>query len=474
MSPFRKRPSEKHKEAGTSEPPVTSTRKRKHPTLSSSPHNTDEDSVPSRRRRLATAIESASDSDRDGPSTAHASLPKREGRTTTEALPPHPPLEEIEMWVPTPNAKFGPPKRKRAAGERRHPPKGGPVDIAVPAKTSAQASRHPPSPPRHLILSESQIVALREEEEEESQSLPAESQPTWNRSGGPAQDTVPSDPLPSSAEDARGASGVLEGTPLVSLEQSIAQPSVDIPHTNPKANKVHVSQPHSQSVHPQPNSTNSSTQGSVTKAPKDPSPLPATTPHISLINLNLSTSATSSSKTPQPAKSSSPLTGKLGANTVKQLSSSRNEPSRRGSGTLAERRALEARIRLDELRRAGASIGSLAKWHSGALKTPQSPEQPPPHVILKQAMDSMESPDHSQIPAPRDPDNEMLGVASPSGHYRPDLSGGSKEDPIVQNKASQGTIVDLLPDQDDVVAMDVLVVRSDEAITLTALHCSQS
>lgn len=472
MSPLtsvaRKRLPEKRKEASTSEPPATSTRKRKHPTLSGSPGNTDEDSVPSRKRRLAIAIESATDSDRDGPSVAHVSpLPNREGPTTTEALPPHPPLEEIEMWVPTPNAKFGPPKRKRAAGERRHPPKGDPVDIAVPAKTSAQAPRHPPLPRKHLILSESQIVALREEEEE-SQSLPSELWPTLNRSGGPAQDTVPSDPLPPSTEDAtedsRGATGVLEGTPQGSLEQLIDQPSVDIQYTNPKPNKVHVLEPHGQGVHPRSDAMNSSTQGSVTKAPTNPSPLP-TISHISLINLNPSTSATSSSKSPQPAKSSSPLIEKLGANTVKQLSYSRNESSRPGSGTLAERRALEARVRLDELRRAGASVGSLAKGHSGALKTLQSPEQPPPHVILKQVMDSMESPDRSQITAPRDPENEMLGFASPGGHSRPDLSDGSKEDPIIQNNASQGT---------NVVAMDVLVVRSDEAITLTALHCSQS
>ena len=477
-----KRPSKKRHAASASEPPVRSTRKRKHPTPPSFPSNADEDSAP-RRKRLATAAAESTPGGARGQSTefAHA-LPNREDR---QPSPSHPPLEEIAIWVPTPNAKFGPPKRKRTIGERRDPPKKRPVDIADSAKPPVQASIPAPSSPRPMILSESQIVALREEEEE-SQS---QSQTKSNRPGGPVEDsTTTSDPVQPTV-DSNGATEVSKGNPPGSPEGLIGRPSVDIQLTNPNVNNGHVSGPNSQGVHLQSNVMNISMQGGgVTEAPKGSSPLPAA-PHITLFNFNPSTSAISL-KSPQvempaksgppqveipsksgppqveiptesgpppvemPVKSGPPQIGKPGTSSAEQ---SKSGPRRSGNGTLAERRAFEARVRLDELRRAGATFG---KGHT-ALNASQSFKQPPPHVVLKEYKDVMGSPSQSQVTHTGISGNEILGSVSPSQNRRADFSDEPEVVDLVINKSGQDANVGSLPQNDGDVAANILVVRVD-------------
>ena len=451
-----KRPSGKRNVAATSEVLARPTRKRKHPTPPGSPGNTDEDSAPSRRKRLATAVESTPGG--GGPSTAPPN------RKDLEALPSHPPLDEIEEFVPSPNTKFGPPKRRRNTGGRLDPPKEGPINITDSAKTSVQTSIPLPSSPRQLVLSESQIVALREEEEE-SQS---QSQSRSNRPGGPVEDSATSDPLQPTISDAKGATQVSKDGTLGSLEGPIGRPSAEIQATNPNVNSGHVSGPNSQAVvHLQSNDTNTSKQGEgVIEALGGLTPLPAA-PHISLINLNPSSSAISPSESPQmekPAKSGPPQVRKPGAGSIEQHRPSRREPPRSGGGTLAERRAFEARARLDELRRAGASFGNR---HTASI-TPQSSKQPPPHVVLRQFADGMESPSQSQNTHPGKPGNEVLGNDFSSENRRAEPLGESEED-LVINKSGQEAPVGSLPQKDDARAPNVIVVRGDVAAAPTAL-----
>jgi hypothetical protein len=153
--------------------------------------------------------------------------------------------------------------------------------------------------------------------------------------------------------------------------------------------------------------------------------------------------------------------------TIEQHTPSGSEPPRSGKETLAERRAFEARVRLDVLRRAGASIGIPAKGHT-ALNTSQSSKQPPPHVVLKQFKDAMESPNQSQITHLGNSGNEISGSAFPSENRRAGPSDESREDPVI-NKAGQDAIVGSLPRKDGVPAANVLVVRGGLTATPTAL-----
>jgi hypothetical protein len=451
-----KRPSGKRNVAATSEVLARPTRKRKHPTPPGSPGNTDEDSAPS-RKRLASAVEST-------PVGVEQSTapPNRED---PEVLPSHPPLDEIEEFVPTPNTKFGPPKRRRTTGGRLDPPKERPSDIADSAKISVQTPIPLPSSLGPLILSGSQIIALREEEEE-SQS---QSQSTLNQPVGPVEDSTTSDPLQPTIRDAKGATQVSKDNSLGSLEGPIGRPSVDIQVTNSNVDNGHVSGPNSQVVVAlQANETNTSKPGEgVLEAPKGLSPLPAA-PHISLVNPSPSTSAISSSKSPQiekPAKFGPPQIRKPDASSIEQHGRPRREPPRSGGGTLAERRAFEARVRLAELRRAGASFGNLLKGHT-ALMTPQSSKQPSPHVVLKQFVDGVESPSQSQNTHPGKSGNEILGNASPSENRRAEPLGEFGDQVI--SKAGQDAAVGSLPRKDDALAPNVVVVR-DVATTPTAL-----
>ena len=455
--------------ASTSEPPVRSSRKRKHRILSGSPASTDEDSVPSRRQKLTNAVEGANGSDRDGQSTEHAhSRPSKKDRPISKASLPHPPLEEIEMWVPTPNAKFGPPKRKRgAAGERQGSPKDRPKSIALPARTPTQPSEAPPSSLRPPTLSESQIIALREEEEEGSQTLFPDLQFPPSPPEDRAPNSAPSDPLPPPADDA--ATEVRKANSLGLREQSMRQPSEDVQPSNPDASKARVSEPNDQSIHIQPDATNASMQGGdATKTLKGITPLPAAS-HLSLTNPNSSSSAAKPPQLEKPAQSGPPSIEKPGATSTEQPTS-RNPLLRSGNGTLAERRAFEARARLDELRRAASGFGGIAKGRTGALKTIQSPERAPPHVVLKRVMDGIASPNQSQITAPTNSGNEIPRRASPSEHHGVGPSADrSKEEMILRNKPDNSANIDLLHQQDDLVAADVLVVRDDEVMTLSVV-----
>jgi len=473
-SGVRERPSGKRNVASTSEPPVPSSRKRKHRILSGSPGSTDGDSVPSRKQKLTNAVEGANGSDRDRQATAHApSRPSKGDRSISEASPSHPPLEEIEMWVPTPNAKFGPPKRKRAAGERQSSRKDRPKSVALPTETPTQPSKALPSSQRPLTLSESQIIALREEEEEESQPLFPDLQFPSSPSEGPTPNSAPSDSLPPPAGDVSVSTEVPKANSLGLREQFTRQTSGDVQLSNPDASEAGVPEPNDQSIHIQPDATNASMQGGdATDTLKGITPLP-TASHLSLINPDPSSSAVSSSKPPQlekPAQSGPPPIWKPGATSAEQPTS-KNELLRSGNGTLAERRAFEARARLDELRRAASAFGGIAKGHTGALKTIQSPERAPPHVILKRVMDGMESPNQSQITALRNSGNEIPSDASPSEHHRVESSADrSKEEMVLRNKSDNSANVDLLHQQDDVVAADVPVVRGDEVMTLSAVR----
>jgi hypothetical protein len=468
----RKRPSERRNSASTSETLAHSTGKRKRSTHSGSSSNAGHDPAPLRKKRLASVIESGTSGDGEGDERLafHGATPSNEmGIPSTEELPPHPPLEEIEMWVPTPDAKFGPPKRNRAAGERGHLLRERRTEVHVSAVISAQPSVPRPSLRRPLALSESQIVALREEEE--SQSPPPELPPTPNRSGSPAQQAVPTDPPQPSAEDATGLTKVPKVTSQESAGQSTSRPAVDIQFTNGSANTERVLK-HDRDIHySQPDATNTSFQGKTIEI-KSSLPPSAPAPQ-SRVNSNAVAIAASPPESPQgePAFSDPRSVAKSSASSAEQLSHSRIEPLQRGSGTLAERRAFEARVRLDELRRAAARFsGDATKGRISAWKTFQAAEQPPPHVMLQQVMSGLESPNQPQVTAPGNPETEIFARASASGvgGRETHLSASFGEDLI--HKSDQKDDFGRLLQQDGVVVTNVPLVR-DNGVTRTVALC---
>ena len=451
-----KRPSENRDAAA----PIYTARKRKHSTTSG---NADEDSAHSRGKRLAAAVKSTP-SDSHGVQSlapAHALPNSKDRLTTTEALPSRPPLEEIETWVPTPNAKFGPPKRKRTAGKRQGPSKGGPVDIAVPAKTPVPTPIPLPSLSRPLTLTGSQIVALREEEEE-SQS---QSQPTSNQPGGAINDST-SGPLP----------------PTVGGTKDDIQPS------NPNVNNGRGSEPSVQGANPQSNVPDPIMQpmGVNDKSPghrlNPPSPTSVSRlPNFFGFNFGQSTDAISSSKSSQTdksAKSGPPRNEKPGASSIKQHSPSRSEPPRPDNGTLANRRALEARVRLDELRRAGElrrsgkRFGNIAPKGRPTLETPQSSDQASLNALFKRVMDGMESPNGSQVTHPKNSANEISASATPGGNRRADPS--KSQEGLDISKSVRDVNMGSLSRTGGVLAANVHVVRGDMATRRTAPCWSQS
>jgi hypothetical protein len=466
----RKRLSGKRHTTSTPEPPVRSTRKRRHRTPSGSPDNTDGDIVPPRKKKLAMTVEveDATGSNQGGRSPAHASSRRsRKDHPITEASLPHPPLEEIEVWVPTPNAKFGPPKRKRATGEHQETPFNGSGHVVPPAVASTQASEPIPSSSTLPILTESQIVALREEEEEDSQvQLPDLQFPSTPP--GVASPSTPGD-LPSPTASARVATEVLRGNAHGSPERLTRQVTGEVQSTNPSAGQARVLEPNDQSIHVQPNPTDTSIRDEgTTRIHKEFSPLPTAT-HLSLIYPNSSSSAPSSSKSPQKPSQSDPLPTETPGTTSIEKSPSRNKLWRSGNGTLVERRTFEARVRLDELRRAGANFGSIAKGHTSAPKTSQSHGRAPPHVILKQAMDGVDSPSQSQIAAVRNSGNEIPMSASQNEGHRADPPNKSEEAMIVRNKVDNDVNVGSLHHHGDAVVVKAQVVRSDEVTTCTTV-----
>ena len=331
----RPRTVENRDAASTSELTVPTTRKRKH-TSSASLDNAGEDSTPSRRKRLAVPVKSTPSDGHGGQSTAPAlALPNLKDRpTTTEDFLSRPPLEEVEMWVPTPNAKFGPPKRKRTTRKRRDPPKEGPVDIAVPAKTPVPTPIPPPSLSRPLslverlheeakkeksqsqstsnqpggtindsamsvpaktpvptpipLLSFSRPLSLVERLHEEAKTMKSQSQPTSNQPGGTINDSATSDPLPPTMRDTKGTTNVSKPDSLGSLERPMGQPSAQIQTTNPNVNNGRDLGPSSEGV------TDDSPGHRFNP------PLPSPTPWF---NPKPSASANSSSKSPQVEKS---------------------------------------------------------------------------------------------------------------------------------------------------------------------------
>jgi hypothetical protein len=82
-------------------------------------------------------------------------------------------------------------------------------------------------------------------------------------------------------------------------------------------------------------------------------------------------------------------------------------------------------------------------------------------------MDGMESPDQSQITAPRNSGNEI--PRGPEHHGVDPSADRSKEEMILRNDLDNGANVDLLHQKDDVVAADVPVVRDDEVMTLSVV-----
>jgi hypothetical protein len=458
----RMRPSERRNATSTSEPAIRPTRKRKHPIHSGSPSNTDEDSAPLRKKRLVAPIESGTDGDRKGDerSATHSHSPPGENDThSTEDSLSLPPLEEIEVWVPTPDAKFGPPKRRRPADESEDLPRERRADIAVSAVASAQPLISMPSSRLPLNLSKTQILALREEEEEESQLQLPDLPTISNRSGSPTQHTAPNDPPQPSAEDARDVAEVSGATSQKPPGQLTGHPTVDVQITSRRANTEHVLE----SDH---DATNASIQDrGVAEHPKSclPPPGPALQSPINPKAVAVAASSSESPEKEEPARSGPQPTAKSSASSAERLSPSRIEPLPRGNGTLAERRAFEARVRLDELRRAAARFpGDLTEGQTSALKTFQSAERPPPHVMLQQAMAVLESPSQSQITAPGNPENIIFASASPGEGSRTYLSTRSGDNLIPPSKSGEKDNFSWSLQRDGVSVANVSVVHDNE------------
>jgi hypothetical protein len=160
-----------------------------------------------------------------------------------------------------------------------------------------------------------------------------------------------------------------------------------------------------------------------------------------------------------------PRIRKPGTSSIKQHSSSGNELPRSGDGTLAKRRAFEARVRLDELRRAGKRFGNIVAKGHPTLETSQSSEQPP-HVVFKRVMDGMKSPNGSQVTHLENSANEIPASASPGGNRRVDPS--KSLEGLVINKSGQDANMGSLSRTGGVLASKVLVVRGDVATRRTA------
>lgn len=530
----RPRTVENRHAASTSELAVPTTRKRKH-TPSGSLNNVGEGSTPSRRKRLAVTVESTPGDGHGGQSTAPApTLPNLKDRpTTTEDFLSRPPLEEIEMWVPAPNAKFGPPKRKRIKGKRQDHPKEGPVDIAIPAKTPVP-SPILPSLSRPLSL----VARLHEEEKKkELQSLPtsdqpggtindsamrvpaktlvptpiplpsvsrplsivarlheeekkrkSQSQPTSNQPGGTINGSAMSDPLPPTMRDTKGTTDVSKRDSLDSPERPIGQPPAQIQPTNPNVNNGRELGPSSEGVTedspgyrfnqplPSPvslfNPKPSASANSSSKSPQVEKSMEGEgvntedtrrfEPHIPVFNFNFSTNAISSLKPPQTEKSvktGPPRIGNPGTSSIKQHSPSSGELP--GNGTLAKRRAFEALLRLDELRRAGKSFGTIAAKGHPTLETSRSSEQPPPHVVFKRVMDGIESPNSSQAIHLGHSANEISASISPGENRRADPS--KSQEGLVINKPGQAANMGSHSRTGGVPAANAHVVRGDAA-----------
>ncbi|SRR6266702_1612829 len=412
----------------SSESPVRKTRKRKHP----SPSNTDDNSKPPRKRKPVSVIESQPGGDLERSSAHSHHTPDR--KDSTGDAPPRPPFEEIEMWVPTPTAKFGPPKRKHVAAKRRDPPKERPADSVISTVTSVRTQAPLTVLRQPVGLSDSQIIALREEEEE-SQSQPQPQRSVSRHSpqlGSPHQDSAPSDPLQTFTGDARGEEGG-ENSQEVRDDHPTDQLSADSQPVDRNANTSHVSGLRNEAYHVQDNASNPSIQrGSegLEISPTLPGPTrkPLVKPKVSAIIAPSTKPPLSEKSDPRPIANSTP-------SSVEQLGPLKDGPLQRISGKLAERRASEGRARLELLRRAASnSTGNLVEGRSSTSIAPQNTTQPPPHVVLQQVLNGLESPSQSQAAVIKNP---KIWSVPPSEPREADLSVESKEDISTQDKSDQ-------------------------------------
>ena len=387
-------------------------RKRKHP----SPSKTDDDPQPLKRKKPVTAIATQSGGDL-GSGFAHSPHTLNREDSPGDA-PPHPPFEEIEMWVPTPTAKFGPPKRKHAAARARDPTKEPRTDSVVSTGTSARTqaplnvSKHPIGP------SESQIIALREEEEE-SQSQPHRSVSRRSpKMGSPTHDATPSDPLQTFPGDAMGEAG--EKSQEVRNNHPANQLSTDSQPIDRNASTSHATNPPIQE-----------------RARPTWSRLPITIPtpgRNSLVNPENPAVIAPSTKSLLPEKQ-----------VPRPITNSTPNPykSRSGSGTLAQRRAFDARARLDLVRRAAAhTAGNFVEGRSSASIAPQIATSPPPHVELQQVLSGLESPSQSQAAVEKrraPPFPTLTSSFRLQGLSEPREAGPSveSEDKVTQDKSNQ-------------------------------------
>ncbi|KAH9042630.1 hypothetical protein EDB85DRAFT_1083123 [Lactarius pseudohatsudake] len=379
----RSRPTDNGSLTKSSESPVRTTHKRKRP----SPSNADDNYKPSKKRKPVSTIDSQPGGNLERPS-AHS-------HHTPDRAPPHPPFEEIEMWVPTPTAKFGPPKRKHVAAKRRDPPPERHAYSILSTATSVRTQTPLTVPKRPL--SESQIIALREEEEE-SQPQPQHSVSRHSpQLGSPNRGPAPSDPLQTFTGDASGE-GAGEVSQEVQDNRPTGQLSAESQPVGRNANTSHVSELRNEADHLQDNATNLSIQEGREELENSPT-LPGPT-RKSLTKPEVHAIIAPSTKSPLPERSDPRPVANATPSSVEQLGPIKDGPLRRNTGTLAERRASEARARLELLRRAASnSTGNLVEGQSSTSISPRNITQPPPHVVLKQVLNGLESPTQSQAVA---------------------------------------------------------------------------
>ncbi|KAI0260760.1 hypothetical protein BC834DRAFT_1044416 [Gloeopeniophorella convolvens] len=432
-----KRPAARNKPAVPTSSSNRLTRKRKHPTPSGSSSDTGSRSARPRRNRQSPV----SDEGELGGSnrTREISPPRsrsqsRKGRAdSVENLSIHPPLEEVEMWVPTPGAKFGPPKRRRIGPASQHRPGGtsigtlppGGASVCLPSQSSAsRPSNLPPS----------EIIALRQEEQESSQSQQVSLASAVEKPREPSVGFLSSGP---SKRPQAGTEKAKEG-PRTTFETNT---NVQLSHQDTAmkgGDGFSGDSDRTQAETRQTSFVAGRSSGSAEDATRRP-----TSPRTSRISQHtpavisgsvadeppalfpprdgkLSEGASSASKpvASRPSSSASLHTGP--PSNDNPLTSLGDNQSRRSGGSLAERRAVEARRRLQELRRAAVRLkGGPAEGQSSVLDKPQTTEQPPPHVALQQVMDSLRSPGQSQIDLSQD------STSSPSQdveHHAEDMS----------------------------------------------------
>ncbi len=404
----------------SSESQVPTTRKRKHP----SPTNTDDNSKPSKKKKIVSAVEGQLGGDLGSGerSSAHPHHTTDREDSPRDALL-HPPFEEIEMWVPTPNAKFGPPKRKDVAVRRRDLNKrraNSTVSRVGPVQTQAPSAVLE----RPLSLSETQIVALREEEEE-SQSQPQRFLSRHSpQLGSPIQTSAPApnDPLQTFTRNARGEA---RGNSQKVQDHSSNQLDDDNPPDR-NANTKHVSGLQNKTT------KLGASENSETEIPP-PKLLDPT--RQSLVKPDIPVVVSPSTKSPLPEKLDPRLIENSTSGSVERLGPPKRAPLQRSSGTFAERRAFEARARLESLRRvASPSTGNLVEGRGVTSFAQESTPQPLPHLLLRRVLNSLGTPSRSQATAKENPERWRV---LPSEPREAGISARSKEDMVTQDMSDQ-------------------------------------